>query len=129
MKTVFLFLGLLVGSSSALATGGLTCNSVSHKKLSLDIVESSDASPVSVKLFYKTDSVDGEDGSVHSIDAKNSLDKKAVVYSSADNTLVLSVVAGSSVVSAKVDLLTMRGLAQVMIADEVKTLKITCTRE
>ena len=128
MKTFAAILGLMTISNTVFATGGLTCNSV-DSKLRFDIVESSQQTPVSGKLFYKTDAIDGEDGSVQSFDLRNSESNKPIIYSQVDDTLVVVILSGSSVVSAKLDLTKMVGQAQAMILDETKTLDISCDRE
>ncbi len=112
----------------AFATGGLSCKS-SKGKLRFDVVESSEQTPVSAKLFYKTDAIEGEDGSVQSLDLKNSTNEKPIIYTQENNSLVVIIFSGSSVVSAKLNLLNMKGKAQAMISDEARTLNINCIRE
>lgn len=128
MKIMATVLGLLAISSTVFATGGLTCKS-KKSKLLFDVVESSQQTPVSAKLYYETDRIAGEDGSVQSFDLRNSESTKPIIYSQIDDTLVVVILSGSSVVSAKLDLSKMKGKAQVMISNETKTLDISCLRE
>lgn len=124
-----LLIGLFIFSAtSAFASGGLTCYSESNK-LRFDVVESSDRKPVSVKLYYRTDAIDGEEGSVQSFDLRNSKSEKIITYSESSNELVVVFKKDVSVVSVKINKASFEGIAQVMILDEVKMLNVSCVRE
>lgn len=127
------FLSAIMGSSilcanMALATGGITCIS-KNSKLNFDIKESSDRTPLSAKVFYKTDPIAGEDGSVHSLELENTKSKKPIISSQEDNQLLIIIYSGSSVVSTKINLENSKGKAMVMMADENKKLDMNCVRE
>jgi hypothetical protein len=119
---------LVFSATSAFASGGLSCFSA-NKKLRFDVVEASDRKPVSVKLYYKTDAINGENGAVQSFDLRNSKSEKVINYTESSDELVVVIQKDSSVVSVKINKESSKGIAQAMILDEVKTLKVSCVRE
>lgn len=115
-------------SYNVFATGGMDCFS-SNKKINFSIVESSDQAPVSVKLYYMTDSVAGEDGSYQSYDLKNTPSNKYVQYFDFKSKRVVTIVSDESMVVATINKSTWTGSARIAIAGEEKNLKVTCVKE
>ncbi|MBO9666876.1 MAG: hypothetical protein J7501_08690 [Bdellovibrio sp.] len=128
MKALFAALGVLSVSVVAMAEPGLTCSS-NDSKLSFNIVEAKDKTPVSSKLFYRTDAPEGTDGVTHSFDFKNSKTKKVITYSSADGEFVVVFQSDNNVIAAKVTAASMHGKAQAMVAGEASTMDLACVRE